>query len=155
MKIKTKHFGEIELDKDKIITFDDGIMGFEEYKRYTILFDIDEGKKPTISWLQSVEEAGLAIPVINPLYIRKDYNPTVEDEYLNSLGEFTDENLLVLLTVTIPSDITQVSANLKAPFVINSDTRKGIQVIVENNDYPVRYNIYEATQKIKQAKGEA
>lgn len=155
MQIKTKHFGEIELEDDKIITFESGIMGFEEYKRYTILFDIEESGQPTISWLQSVEEPSIAIPVINPLYVREDYNPTVEDEYLNSIGELTDENILVLLTVTVPSDVTQVSANLKAPFIINSDARKGVQVIVENNDYPVRYNIYETTQKIKQAKGDA
>lgn len=155
MQIKTKHFGEIELGEDKIITFDSGIMGFEEYKRYTILFDIEESEKPIISWLQCIEEPGIAIPVINPLYVREDYNPTVEDEYLNPIGELTDENILVLLTVTVPSDVTQVSANLKAPFIINSDTRKGVQVIVENNDYPVRYNIYEMTQQIKKAKGEA
>lgn len=154
MQIKTKHFGDIDLDEDKIITFDSGIMGFEEYNRYTILYDIEESEKPVISWLQCVDEPGIAIPVINPLFVREDYNPTVEDEYLNTIGELTDENILVLLTVTVPSDVTQVSANLKAPFIINSDTRKGVQVIVENSDYPVRYNIYEMTQKMKKAKGE-
>lgn len=154
MRFMTKHFGEIELGEDKIITFDNGIMGFEDLKKYTILFDIESGEEPMISWLQSVEEPELAIPVINPLLIKEDYNPTVEDELLNSLGELTDENLVVLLSLTVPSDITKTTANLKAPFIINADKKKGCQVIVENSDYPVKYNIYDVVLKMKQTKGE-
>lgn len=154
MQITTKHFGEIELGEDKIITFDSGIMGFEDYKQYTLLFDIETGEKPIISWLQSIEEPTLAIPVINPLYVKEDYNPTVEDEMLNPLGELTDDNLLILSTVTVPSDLTNMTANLKAPFLINSDSRKGCQIIVENSDYPVKYNIYEAIESIKKMRGE-
>lgn len=154
MNVKTKHFGEIELDENKILVFDQGIMGFEDLKRYTILYDIDGGDKPDISWLQCVDEPGLALPVINPLYVEANYNPTVEDEFLAPLGELNDENLLVLLVVTVPSDIKKTTANLKAPLIINSDTRKGCQVIVENSDYPVRLNIYEAIEKMKKAKGE-
>lgn len=154
MRFMTKHFGEIELGEEKIINFDNGIMGFEDYKRYTILFDIESGEKPVISWLQSIEEPGLAIPVINPLYVREDYNPTVEDELLTSLGELNDENIIVLLSITVPSDITKMTSNLKAPFIINSDTRKGCQVIVENSDYPVKHNVYESLEKIKKTKGE-
>lgn len=154
MRFKTKHFGEIELGEDKIITFDNGIMGFEDYKHFTILYDIEEDNKPIISWIQSIDEPELAIPVINPLYVREDYNPTVEDELLTSLGELNDENILVLLTVTVPSDISEMTSNLKAPFIINSDTKKGCQVIVENSDYPVKYNVYEAIEKIKKTRGE-
>jgi len=154
MLIKTKHFGEIDLEETKIITFEHGIMGFEEYKRYTILYDLEDDDKTTISWLQSVDEPGLALPVINPLSIKPDYNPIVEDEVLKVLGEITDENLLILLTLNVPSDLTKMSVNLKAPFVINSDTRKGSQIIVENQDYEVKYNVYEVLQKLKVEKGE-
>lgn len=154
MRFMTKHFGEIELGEDKLLTFENGIMGFENFKKYTILFDIESGEKPIISWIQSVEEPELAIPVINPLLIKEDYNPTVEDELLTSLGQLTDENLVVLLSLTVPSDITKVTANLKAPFIINADTKKGCQVIVENNDYPVKYNVYDVVEKMKKTKGE-
>lgn len=154
MQVKTKCFGLIELDEDKIITFEDGIMGFEEFKNYTILYDIESGERPVISWLQSIEEEGLAIPVINPVLIKEDYNPIIEDELLKLLGDLTDENLLILSTITVPTDVTQMSANLKAPFIINSDTRKACQVVVENSDYPVKFSIYEATRKLKEQKGE-
>ena len=45
MLVKTRYFGEIDLTEDKIVTFEQGIMGFEEYKKYTILYDSDEEKK--------------------------------------------------------------------------------------------------------------
>lgn len=152
MFIKTKYFGEINLEEDKVIEFPQGIMGFEGYNKYTLLYDIEEGGKPMISWLQCVEEPDLAIPVMNPLFVKADYNPTVEDALFSLLGEINDENALVLVTITVPADKTKVTVNLKAPFVINSDTRKGCQIIVENNDYPVKYNIYEVIQKMKEAK---
>lgn len=152
MLIKTRCFGDIDLDEDKVLTFDNGIMGFEEYKKFTILYDNEDEGVPVISWLQSLDEAGLAIPVISPLLAKEDYNPVVEDELLVSLGDLTEENIVILLSMTIPSDMTKMTANLKAPFIINSDTRKGCQIIVENSDYEVKYNIYEAFQKMKKGK---
>ena len=149
MFVKTRYFGEIDLTEDKILTFDNGILGFEDYKKYTLLFNNEDGKGTTISWLQSLDEEGLAIPVINPLLVKEDYDPIVEDEWLASLGELTEENILVLLTMTIPSDLTKMTANLKAPFIINSDTRKGCQIIIENKDYEIKYNVYEALKKKK------
>ncbi|WP_026835005.1 flagellar assembly protein FliW [Eubacterium xylanophilum] len=142
MLVKTKYFGEIDLTDDKIITMERGLMGFEDYKNYTILFD-SEKEKTTISWFQSLDEPGLAIPVINPLIVKPDYNPVVEDELLKGMGELTEENLVILLTMTVPSDITQMTVNLMAPIIINSDTRKGAQVIVENDDYEIKYKVYD------------
>ncbi|MGB8454216.1 MAG: flagellar assembly protein FliW [Anaerocolumna sp.] len=154
MLVKTKYFGDIDLDEDKIITFDQGIMGFEDYKKYTILFDVEEGDKSSISWLQSLDEQGLALPVINPFHVKHDYNPIVEDEILKPIGEINEQNLVILLSLTVPTDLTKMSANLKAPFIINSDTRKGCQIIVENQDYEVKYNVYDALKQLKEEKGE-
>ncbi|WP_167956055.1 flagellar assembly protein FliW [Anaerosporobacter faecicola] len=152
MLIKTRCFGEINLDDDKIITFQNGLMGFENYKNYTILYNIEDTKSK-ISWLQSTEEPELAIPIISPAVVKEDYNPTVEDEVLKPLGELTDENLVVFLVVTVPSDLEKTTVNLKAPIIINADTKKGCQIIAENSDYVVKYNIYEIMQQRKKNKG--
>ena len=66
MLVRTRHFGEVELDENKIIYFDQGILGFTECKKYTILYDNEKGERPDITWLQSIEEPALAIPVISP-----------------------------------------------------------------------------------------
>lgn len=156
MIVQTKHFGEIELDAEKVITFNHGLMGFEEFKKYTLLFDLDDNEEDRgpISWLQSVEEPALAIPVISPFAVKSDYSPVIEDELLVELGEIADENLVVLLTMTVPEDITQVSVNLKAPIVINASNRKAMQIIVENKEYQVKHNIYQDIQRLKEDKGE-
>ena len=154
MLIKTKCFGEVDIAEDMIITFDDGLMGFEEYHKYTILYNNEDGNRSDISWLQSVDEPALALPVIIPLLVKDDYDPVIEDELLKPLGEFNDDNLIVFVTLTVPSDITKMTVNLKAPIIINADTRKGAQIIVENQDYLVKYNAYEIIQMKKEQKGE-
>ncbi len=151
MLVQTKYFGEIDLADEKIITLERGLMGFDEYKKYTILYDCEKKQESNISWFQSVENPALALPVINPLIVKEDYNPVVEDELLKGLGEITEENLVILLTMTVPSDIKEMSVNLKAPIVINADTRKGAQIIVENQDYEVKYKVYDVLKKKKEA----
>ena len=42
MKVQTKWFGEIEVSDDKIITFDKGIIGFEDWKKYTLVYDAEK-----------------------------------------------------------------------------------------------------------------
>lgn len=148
MLVDTRCFGTIDLAEDKIITFERGIFGFEDCKRYTILYDI-EGKDVKISWLQSLDEAALALPVISPLLVKPDYNPVIEDELLEGLGELKDENLVVFLTVTVPPDVKNTTVNLKAPIIINADTKRGCQVVAENTDYLVKYNVYSALLSLK------
>lgn len=153
MLVNTRHFGEIDLDEDKIICFENGILGFENCKKYTILYDNEEGDRPDITWLQNIEEPSLAIPIISPFLVKPDYNPTVEDELLKPIGDITPDNLVVLVSLTIPGDIRKISANLKAPFVINADTKKGCQIIVEESKYEVKYLFYQQLQAIKAKKG--
>lgn len=153
MLVKTKHFGEVDLDENRIIYFDQGILGFADCKRYTIIFDNEDGERPDITWLQSIDEPDLAIPIISPFLVRPDYNPSVDDDLLSPLGKITPENLVVLVSVTIPSDTTRISANMKAPFVINAETKKGCQLILDDGDYEVKYYFYEQLKAIKAEKG--
>lgn len=150
MLVKTKFFGEVELPEEKIITLERGLIGLEQYKKFTILYDCEK-EQTNISWFQSLEESALAIPVIKPWLIKEDYNPIVEDELLTGLGDLTEENLVILLTVTVPENIEDMSVNLKAPVIINADTRNGAQIAVENKDYQVKYKIYDILQKEKGA----
>ena len=151
MLIKTKFFGEVDLPEEKIITFDRGLIGLTDYKKFTILYDCEK-EESNVSWLQCVEEPTLALPVIKPWIVKEDYNPVVEDELLNHLGELTEDNLVLLLTMTVPTDIKRMSVNLKAPIIINADTRKGAQIICENQDYEVKYKVYDVLKEKKEGR---
>lgn len=153
MKAATRLFGEIEIDESKIITFEDGIIGFPNMKKFTLIFDEEKEGRPSISWLQSMDEPEIAFPVMDPLFVCETYNPSVEDELLKNLGTIKEDNLYVLVTVTVPQNIKELAVNLKAPIVINTDTRKASQIIVED-DLPVRYRIYEILEEAKKKAGE-
>ncbi len=149
MKINTRIFGEIDVADEKIITFENGIIGFPDLKRFTLLHDEEKGNNVGIRFLQSIEEPGFAMPVMDPFVVKEDYAPVVNDELLVSLGDFSDENLLILTTVSVPADLTKMSVNLQGPLIVNVDERKACQIIVEGNDYPVKFPIYDILQKRK------
>lgn len=79
--------------------------------------------------------------------IMPDYNPLVYDDDLESLGEVKEDNLLIYNIVVIPQTVSKMSVNLKAPIVINLTTKKGKQMVVKNEDYPVKYYFYEELKK--------
>lgn len=143
MKVTTKNFGEIEIADDKIIVFENGIVGFPELTQFALIHDEEKGENAGIRWMQSMQEPAFAMPVMDPLVVMPEYNPEVEDEMLKKLGEITPDNLLVLVTVTVPSDLTKMTVNLQGPMIINADTRKACQVIVDGDAYQVKYPIYE------------
>ena len=117
MEINSRIFGKIEIDDNKIITIPNGLLGFEKYTRYVIAYDSDKESKNGIMWLAQI-------------------------------GIFeSDEELYVLSVLTVPSDLTKMTINLKAPIVINISTRLGCQIIVNNEEYPVRYSVYDCFNK--------
>lgn len=154
MVIKTRVFGEIEIDDTKIITFAGGIIGFPDLKKFTLLYDAE--KTGGIKWLQSLDEPAFAMPVMDPLYVRENYNPVVEDELLKPLGELDPEEILVLVTVTVPKELTQMSVNLQAPLIINAENKTGCQIIIDNEggEFPVKFMIYDILQEKKERAGE-
>ncbi|MBQ9609515.1 MAG: flagellar assembly protein FliW [Lachnospiraceae bacterium] len=154
MVAETKFFGTVDIEEDKIIEFPMGIIGFEDYKKFALIYDSEREERSKISWLQSLDEPLLALPVINPIDIMDEYNPIIEDELTKIIGDPADVDLLILVSMSIPSDLTKMTANLKAPFIINATKCMAMQVIVENQDYDIRFNVYDAIEKIKAKAGE-
>lgn len=147
MTIKTKAFGEVTIDDDKIIHFPSGIIGYPDFKQFALLHDEEKGPG-AIHWLQSVEEPLFALPVMDPLLVRDSYNPEVNDELLKPIGELAQGEMLVLVTVTVPQDLAKLSVNLQGPIIINAAEKKGCQIIV-GDEYPVKFPIYEILQAKK------
>lgn len=142
MTIETRIFGEVTIDNDKIINFENGIIGFPNLTDFALIYDAEKGNDVGIRWMQSIQEPAFAMPVMDPLLVKEDYNPEVEDELLKPLGGVDPEQLLVLVTVTVPKDLTKMTVNLKGPMVINADTKKACQIIVDD-EYDVKYPVYE------------
>lgn len=153
MTIMTKVFGEITIDDDRIIKFSRGIVGFPDLTDFALLHDSEKGSD-SIHWLQSIQEPGFAMPVMDPLRVCPDYNPEVDDEILRNLGELNPDEMLVLVTMTVPKDVKQMSVNLKGPIVINATQKTAMQVIVEGDGYPVKFPIYDILEANKKKAGD-
>lgn len=149
MKLSTRVFGEVEISEDKILTFPNGIIGFPDMTRFTLMHD-SEKDDSSIHWLQSVDEPSFAMPVIDPLYVKEDYNPLIEDDVLSELQPLNEDNTLVLVTLTVPRDLKKMTVNLKGPIIVNTESRKASQIIVEDDDCSVKFPIYDILQKIKE-----
>lgn len=148
MKIATTRFGDISIDESRIVEMREGMLGFEHLKRYVLL---TQEKETPFLWFQSVDDGSLAFVVIHAFMAMPDYEPIIPDEDVKLL-EITStgpEDIVVLSVVTIRSDPFKVTANLRAPIVINAKKRLAKQVVLAEGDYPVQHPLTENATNIE------
>ena len=138
IKVKTTRFGEIEVPELDVIELPLGLIGFPELKRYVLL---DHDKDSPFKWLQSLEDGAIAFVLIDPLLFKPDYIAEVTDAELTELEVKAEEDLVISVIVTVPSNPQNMTANLKAPLIFNLKNRKGKQVILNTGTYNTRHNI--------------
>lgn len=144
MKVITTRFGELEVQQNEIFQIPEGLLGFENLKNF---FFIDPNDQTLILWLQSKDEAALAFPVIEPKIFNPDYTLKLLPSELESL-ELTDlSDASVYCILTIPKQVTEMSANLKAPLIINNKTKKGRQIVLQDNKLELKLPIYNELKK--------
>ena len=139
MKIKTKPYGEIEVDERQKIHFPEGLIGFEGFTHYYLL----DSREGPFYWLQSEEEPELAFLLIDPRIFRQDYKLTVQESDLRDLKIKDKGDLLDFAIVTVPEDHSKISANLMGPILLNRKNKTAKQVISENEEYSVKHYILE------------
>lgn len=141
--MKTKYFGDITIDEDKIITFPSGLFGFENRTKYALLSFLDdrgESSEDVFMCLQSTEEPDLAFIVMNPYYICADYDPYQIPESLLSEIQLGQETKHTVYCVAVVRDnFDESTINLKCPIIINVEKKLAKQFILEESDYSMRY----------------
>lgn len=135
MKIETRDFGILEIEEEHVIQFSQPIFGFEEYRRFVLINDSNMGNG--ICWLQSVEEKQVCFIMLNPLEIKPDYAPAVNDEVLDQLKAEPDDELDCWVLLVIGKTFKQSTANLKSPIIVNHKANLAMQVILDQ-DYAIR-----------------
>jgi flagellar assembly factor FliW len=144
MKIVTLRFGELEIPEDKIIEFPKGLLGFEQFHKYIILQR--EDSEP-FSWLQSLEDPNLAFVITNPAFFFPAYRIELHTKELADIEADEASNIETYVVVTIPKDVSQMSANLQGPIVINSDSGLAKQVVMVNGPYTIQHYIMDELEK--------
>ncbi len=138
MNIKTKNFGLVSYNEEDVLHFDDGIPGFEGLKSF-ILLSVDE--YTPFKWLQSLDDTNIAFVIIDPKAIVKDYKVELDEETVKLLDIKDLNHILVFAIVVIPDEIEKMTANLKAPIIINAENNKGMQILLDNDDYMIKHPV--------------
>ncbi|HWQ30247.1 MAG TPA: flagellar assembly protein FliW [Negativicutes bacterium] len=138
MVIKSKFFGEIEMDDNSLITFEDGIPGFPDLHKYVIIPD-DENE--CLSYLQSLEQRNVCFIIMPSVFIDNSYDIEISEVTVNKLELEVPEDALIYTILNIPEHFKDTTANLKAPIIINSKNNRGIQEILDDERYSIRHRI--------------
>lgn len=143
MLIQTSRFGPVNLQDEDIIDFPEGILGFNDLRKFVLL---DDPNDEIFAWLQSCEIPQIAFPVLEPELFAQNYQVSLTKHDLESLGLQKQEGLRSFSIITIPDDPTQMTANLKAPIVINIEARSARQIVLQDNNLAIREPIFAKLQ---------
>ena len=139
MKIETERFGTVSYTQEEVLYFPRGIPAFETRRNWILIGSDDNA----IKWLQSVDDESLALPVTSPDAVQSDYNAKIPEEELKLIGSVNPSDLALLIVVSIPESAPwNMTANLRAPIVINLKSHKAVQVIALNEEYPIRHVVF-------------
>lgn len=139
MIISTTQFGNVEIQSEDIIRFPEGLLGFNDLKNFVLL---DEPGDDIFVWLQSCEDPQVVFPVLEPELFAPEYTPNLNRTDMLALALEAGQKPRVFTIITIPDDATLMTANLKAPVVINTKKRLARQCVLQDNGLAIREPIF-------------
>ncbi len=146
MKIKTRKFGEIEIDEKKILSMPKGLPGFPGFERFVLL---EDPKSAPFCWFQSLEEPNLSLIIMSPFLFKPEYE--IDLKGLITSMDWKDvetKDLLVYVVINISGEEKsnkRITANLIGPIIINSKNNQAVQVVISDSDYSHQYNVLESS----------
>ncbi len=139
MVINTTRFGQIQLQNEDIITFPEGMLGFQDLRQFVLL---DDPNDDIFAWLQSCELPSVAFPVLEPEIFGHYYSVNLSKNEIELLKIKGDQKPSFMNIITIPDDPTQMTANVKAPIAFNMTERIARQCVLQDNHLAIREPIF-------------
>ena len=139
MVINTTRFGQIQLNTEDIITFPEGLLGFQDLRQFVLL---DDPNDDIFAWLQSCELPSVAFPVLEPEIFGQYYNVNLTKNESELLKLSAEQKPTFMNIITIPDDPTQMTANVKAPIAFNMQQKIARQCVLQDNNLAIREPIF-------------
>jgi flagellar assembly factor FliW len=127
-------FGEIEFDPDKVLYFPEGLIGFEDMRRFVVM---PNRKDSPLFWIQSVDDAEIAFLLTDPTHFFLDYRAIPDARECEKLGISPKDECYCLSVVTVHRD-KSITLNLAAPLFFSPTSNRAIQVILEGAQFKTR-----------------
>lgn len=141
LKIKTKQFGWIQIEEEKVITIRHDLPGFPGKNRF-IIFE-HESTRP-FYWFQCIEDSDLSFTLINPYLFMPDYHVGIDSVLKEMSWENDGKEHLKLYVVVNASDRSpeKVTANLIGPIFINTLRYEAVQLVLHESGYSHKHPIF-------------
>jgi flagellar assembly factor FliW len=131
MQVETYLFGAVEISPEKVITFPNGLVGFEDKKQFMLAHESVAGQ-PASFTLQSIDDQFLAFQIVDPKSLGFDYDLLLSDAENAMLQTPEAEDVAVMqILYKNTEDGTALTPNLWAPLIINTKARIGLQKVME------------------------
>ncbi|MBX3388932.1 MAG: flagellar assembly protein FliW [Phycisphaeraceae bacterium] len=134
MEVRTSRFGTVNIADDRVISFQKGLLGFADCKRFCLL---EPAEDACFFWLQSLEDPDLAFVVTDPMIFVPEYSVPIRPEQMAELGLAKLDDAQVFVVVNKID--RQLTGNLQGPLVINTLNRTGEQVVLAEKRWTVRH----------------
>lgn len=108
--------------------------GFPEQRRFALVQLDEDG---VLCQLRSLEDPDLRFLVMPPVPFFPDYAPEVSDGVVADLQIDSADDVIVLLVINAGESLSTTTANLMAPLLVNTATRRGSQVILDDPSLPL------------------
>lgn len=139
--VRSTRFGNFDVDDERVLQVTGGLLGIPESTRYVVVETDDDG--PYL-WLQSVDEPEVAFLATTPWLFFPEYELVLDDDELDALDLERPEDAQVFLLLTVHrhgDEVTDITANLLGPVVVNTVTRQGRQLVLDHTDYTTRRSL--------------
>ncbi|MBC7087513.1 MAG: flagellar assembly protein FliW [Tissierellales bacterium] len=138
--ISTKYLGNISIEDENIINFPNGILGFENSKRFVM---IDFPNNTLFKFLQDIDNENVSFILINPWDFFEDYEIDIPDKELDTidLNPQIENTLEIYSIVTLGSSLKESTANLLAPIIINIKSKLGKQYVLTYTSYTTKHKL--------------
>jgi flagellar assembly factor FliW len=143
MRLNTKYHNEVEINEEDILQFEKGIPGFPEETKFVVLPLDEDG---SFSVLQSVETSALAFVIASPFAFFPNYDFKLEDSVVEELELKSENDVVVYSILTVEDPFEKTTANLQAPVIINKTNNKAKQVILVEEGYKTKHNLFGKTE---------
>ena len=130
-----KLYENLVFSQEDVITFADGLPGFENNKKFVIVKN--ENYAP-FEWLLCVDGTKLRFAMLNPMVVYPEYSPNISRSQVDGLNLQNAEDILMYAFVTVSTNPSESTLNLMAPIIINTKEKTGRQIILENSQYSTR-----------------
>lgn len=139
MTFQSARFGAIEYETQDVVTMPDGMIGFPEDHEFLVLAH-REGSP--FRWFQSLTNPALAFLIVQPAEMVADYGFTLNESVAAELELYEATPYLVYTVVNIPrGKPEEMTLNLAGPIVINAETRRAKQVVLEDSRFDLRHRV--------------